>query len=83
MPRPSLCKPFLQCHVPIHRQTEETWQTSELDMAAGRGLPLPWQTSVQQVPSLLQPQCRLLMKFDYSLKTSVQMHMGKQNLSAR
>jgi hypothetical protein len=32
-------------------------------------LPLPWQTSVHQVPSLPQPQCMLLSSLGYPLKT--------------
>jgi hypothetical protein len=47
-----------------------------------RGLPPPWQISVHQVTPLLQPQCMLLSNLDYTLKTSGQMHLRQQNLSA-
>jgi hypothetical protein len=47
-----------------------------------RGHPPPWQISGDWAPSLLQPQCMLLMDLGYFQKTSVQMPLGQQTFSA-
>jgi hypothetical protein len=47
-----------------------------------RGIPAPLRFPVCQVPVLVQPQCMLLRNLGCPLKTSVQMPLGQQNLSA-
>jgi hypothetical protein len=49
-----------------------------------RGLypPPPWQASVHQMSSLLQPQCMLFRNLGYPLKTSGHVHLRQQNFSA-
>jgi hypothetical protein len=47
-----------------------------------RGPPPPLHSSVHQVPILVKPQCTLLGNLGYPLRSSVQMTLGQQNLSA-
>jgi hypothetical protein len=73
---------------PVHRQprcphSSLLWRRFPSSPACGRGpLPPPWQTSVHQLPSLLQPRCMLLSNLASPWNTSAQMPLRHQNFSA-